>query len=198
MSCGPWPARLLPPWDSPGKNAAVGCHALLQGIFPTQGLNAAGLGQDLLAESCAGEGKPTERKSRCQCLSISLYRSIYCWFLLSKSCPALVTPWTVVPQAPRQESWSEEPYPPPGDLPHPVAEPTSPALQMDSSPLNPLGSPDLCIFDVKGPGKQMRRSGLERVGEGRGGTQLVKSGGGDGAAGGEKDPGVRCASIPSA
>ena len=25
--------------DSPGKNIGVGCHALLQGIFPTQGLN---------------------------------------------------------------------------------------------------------------------------------------------------------------
>ena len=31
--------RLLHPWDSPGKNTGVGCHALLQGIFPTQGLN---------------------------------------------------------------------------------------------------------------------------------------------------------------
>ena len=28
------PARLLCPWDSPGKNTGVGCHALLQGIFP--------------------------------------------------------------------------------------------------------------------------------------------------------------------
>ena len=27
------------PWDSPGKNTRVGCHALLQGIFPTQGSN---------------------------------------------------------------------------------------------------------------------------------------------------------------
>ena len=26
------------PWDSPGKNPAVGGHSLLQGIFPTQGL----------------------------------------------------------------------------------------------------------------------------------------------------------------
>ena len=26
-------------WDSPGKNTGVGCHALLQGIFPTQGSN---------------------------------------------------------------------------------------------------------------------------------------------------------------
>ena len=33
-----WPSRLLCPWDSPGKNNEVDCHALLQGIFPTQGL----------------------------------------------------------------------------------------------------------------------------------------------------------------
>ena len=33
------PTRLLCPWDSPGKHTGVGCHALLQGIFPTQGLN---------------------------------------------------------------------------------------------------------------------------------------------------------------
>ena len=32
-------ARLLCPWDSPGKNTAVGCHFLLQRIFPTQGSN---------------------------------------------------------------------------------------------------------------------------------------------------------------
>ena len=31
--------RLLHPWDSLGKSTRVGCHALLQGIFPTQGLN---------------------------------------------------------------------------------------------------------------------------------------------------------------
>ena len=29
--------RLLHPWDSPGKSTGVGCHALLHGIFPTQG-----------------------------------------------------------------------------------------------------------------------------------------------------------------
>ena len=27
------------PWDSPGMNTGVGCHFLLQGIFPTQGSN---------------------------------------------------------------------------------------------------------------------------------------------------------------
>ena len=33
------PARLLCPWNFPGKNIGVGCHALFQGIFLTQGLN---------------------------------------------------------------------------------------------------------------------------------------------------------------
>ena len=36
---GPQPTRLLHPWDLPGKNTGVGCHFLLQEIFPTQGLN---------------------------------------------------------------------------------------------------------------------------------------------------------------
>ena len=37
----PWTVatRLLRPWDFPGKNIGVGCHFLLQRIFPTQGLN---------------------------------------------------------------------------------------------------------------------------------------------------------------
>ena len=32
-------ARLLRPWNFPGKSTGVGCHFLLQGIFPTQGSN---------------------------------------------------------------------------------------------------------------------------------------------------------------
>ena len=31
--------RFLCPWDFPGKTTRVGCHCLLQEIFPTQGLN---------------------------------------------------------------------------------------------------------------------------------------------------------------
>ena len=33
------PIRLLCPWDFPGKNTGMRCHFLLQGIFPTEGLN---------------------------------------------------------------------------------------------------------------------------------------------------------------
>ena len=37
----PWTLvpRLPCPWDSPGKNTTVGCHSLLQGVFPMQGSN---------------------------------------------------------------------------------------------------------------------------------------------------------------
>ena len=39
----PWtvyPTRLLCLWDFSGRNTGVGCHFLLPGIFPTQGLNS--------------------------------------------------------------------------------------------------------------------------------------------------------------
>ena len=39
QSHGLLPAGLLCPWNSPGKNTEVGCHALLQAIFLTQGSN---------------------------------------------------------------------------------------------------------------------------------------------------------------
>ena len=38
MDCSP-PGSSLCPWDFPGKNTGVGCHFLLQEIFPPQGLN---------------------------------------------------------------------------------------------------------------------------------------------------------------
>ena len=37
------PNRVLYPWDSPGKNIGMGCHSILQGIFPTLGSNLTSL-----------------------------------------------------------------------------------------------------------------------------------------------------------
>ena len=34
-----WTINFFSPWASAGKNTGVGCHGLLPGIFPTQGLN---------------------------------------------------------------------------------------------------------------------------------------------------------------
>ena len=60
--------------------------------------------------------------------------------LVSKSCPTLVTPWTVARQAPLSVEFSKQehqrglPFPSPGDLPDPGIKLGSPALQVDSLP----------------------------------------------------------------
>ena len=82
--------------------------------------------------------------------SILYFNNIYiCVCVLSHfSCARLfATLWTLAFQAPlsmgfsRQEYWSGLPRPPPGDLPNPGIELTSPALQADSWPLSHQGSP---------------------------------------------------------
>ena len=55
------------PWDSPGKNTAVGCHDLLRGIFPTQRSNSHLLPSPALAggfftTSTTWEGQKRGRK----------------------------------------------------------------------------------------------------------------------------------------
>ena len=50
------PARLLGPWGLPCKNTGVGCHFLLQGLFPAQGLNPCLLhGRQILYHSATRE-----------------------------------------------------------------------------------------------------------------------------------------------
>ena len=48
------------PWDSPGKNTGLGCHALFQGIFPTQWLNPCLMSLELAGRffTTALPGKP--------------------------------------------------------------------------------------------------------------------------------------------
>ena len=65
--------------------------------------------------------------------------------LVAKSCPALVTLWTIAREAPpsmgfsRQEYWSGLPFPSPGNLPNPGIKLSSPALLADSLPTEPPG-----------------------------------------------------------
>ena len=44
--------------DSPGKNTGVGCHALLQGIFPNQGLSPSLLHCRWILYSLSHQGSP--------------------------------------------------------------------------------------------------------------------------------------------
>ena len=52
------PTRLLYPWNFPGKNTGVGCHALLQGLFPIQGLNPGLSHCRWILYQLSHEGKP--------------------------------------------------------------------------------------------------------------------------------------------
>ena len=127
------PARLLCPWDSPGKNTGVGGHALLQGIFPTQRSNPGLL-------HCR------------QTLYRLSHREVPWWVivvvLVTQLCLTLCDPMGCSPpgssvhgilQA-RTLEWVL-PFPSPGDLPDPEIEPGSPALKADSSPSEPLALP---------------------------------------------------------
>ena len=67
--------------------------------------------------------------------------------LVAKSCPALVTPWTVPHKAPlsmgspRQEYWSGLPFSSSGNLPNPGIKSGSPALQVNSVLTETPGKP---------------------------------------------------------
>ena len=63
----PCTARLLCPWDSPGKNTGVDYHSLLQGIFLDPGIEPGSLA--LQADSLPSEppGKPGRVSKGCKC-----------------------------------------------------------------------------------------------------------------------------------
>ena len=120
--------------DSPGKNTRLGCHVLLQRIFPTQGLNPY-----LLCLLPWQEGSlPLAPPGKCS----KSFQSI------QASCSVMsdsATPWTGVCRAllsmelSRQEYSSWVPFPPPEGFPDLEIEPRSPALQADSLPFEPPG-----------------------------------------------------------
>ena len=97
----------------------MGCHALLQGIFQTQGSNPCLvrlLHWQAGSLPLAPPGKPA-------------YKEVVVGQLLSRV-RLFATPWTVAhPASPsmgfsRQEYWRRLPFPPPGDLPDPGIKPT--------------------------------------------------------------------------
>ena len=87
---------------------------------------------------------------------ISWYCSSCC-YLVAKSYPTLYDhmdcspPGTSVHGFPRQEYWSELPFPSPGDLPDLRIELAFPALQLSSLPLSHQGSPnqEVVLFKEK-------------------------------------------------
>ena len=117
------------PWHSPGKNTGVGCHFLIQEIFPTQGLNLVFLHCRQILYLLSHQGSPQN------CVSHSVMSD------------SLRPHGTVAHQAPLsmgfsgQEYWSGLPFPSPGDLPNRGIKPRSPALQADALSSEPPGKP---------------------------------------------------------
>ena len=56
----------LYPWDSPGQNTGVGSLSLLQGIFPTQGLNPGLLDCRWILHQLSHKGSPQMYCAICQ------------------------------------------------------------------------------------------------------------------------------------
>ena len=129
----PWiVAHQICPGDFPGKNTGVGCHFLLQGIFPIQGLNLGLLHWQVHSLRLSHQGSPS------LCVKVKV-KSLSRVRLFE-------TPRAVVYQAPpsvgfsRQEYCSGVPFPSPRDLLNPGIEPRSPAWQADALSSEPPGN----------------------------------------------------------
>ena len=102
-SLRPQPTGLLCPWEfwgsclpCPGKKTGVGCHALLQRIFPTQGLNLSLLHcRQILYHWAAREVSLSVfvliglNKIMCASMALAHHRLVDCWrrlFSAAKSC----------------------------------------------------------------------------------------------------------------
>ena len=128
------PARLLWPWDSPGKNTGVCCHFLLQRM-------------KVKSESEVSQSCPTLNDPMDCSLPGSSIHGIF---------QARVLPWVAIAFShqdsmsmlfPRQEYWSGLPFPSARNIPDPGIEPTSPAWEASPAwlvaalPLSHLGKP---------------------------------------------------------
>ena len=90
--CGLQSARFLCPWDSPGKNTRVGCHALLQAIFSTQVQNLCLLNLCIVGRCITAEpsGKP-------HWLLIAILTPTSGLLIVSKAHPLLSSVWNAPP-----------------------------------------------------------------------------------------------------
>ena len=79
---GPWPTRLLCPWDSAGKNTGVGCHFLLQEMLLTQRSDPRLLHRQASSLPLSHQGNPLCHESPAKFIPLWMY-----WL------HAAVSPW---------------------------------------------------------------------------------------------------------
>ena len=72
LGCTPWTLS-----NCPGKNTGVGRHSLLQGIFPTQGLNLGLLHCKQIVYHLGHEGSPGDQRKPTQHISFFFFLTFY-------------------------------------------------------------------------------------------------------------------------
>ena len=128
------PTRLLRPWDFPGKSTRVGCHFLLQGIFPTQGSNPGLPHCRPMLYHLSHQGSPRILKWVAYPFSVGCSR------------PRNQTGVSSIADRKAQEYWSGQPIPSPRDLHDPGIELGFLALSADSLLLSHQGGPYIYIY----------------------------------------------------
>ena len=95
-----------------------------------------------VASNCNLERHPKSEPPNCDAPKFRSHRKHVCMLSYVQ---LFVTPWSIARQTPlslgfsRQGDWSGWPCPPPGNLPDPGMEPTSPALAGGFFPAEPPG-----------------------------------------------------------
>ena len=147
------PHGLYSPLNSPGQNTGVGSLCLLQGIFPTQGLNPGLPHCRWILYHLSHKGSPIFSGS---ILLMVVYNLIYWQVLYYLKVKVLVIQMYLTLLDPidcspsgssvhgilqaRILEWVKLPFPSPGDLPDPGIEARSPTLQADTLPSEPPGN----------------------------------------------------------
>ena len=135
-------------WDSPGQNTGVGSHALLQGIFPTQGSTPGLLHCRRILYQLSYKG----------CMYFEINKAVFSVCSVAQLCPALCNPTDCslpdssvhgILQA-RILEWVA--FLPPGDLPNVGSKPVSsvpPALAGEFFATEPLGMKSILEFQFQ-------------------------------------------------
>ena len=116
--------------DSPDMNTGVGCHAILEGVFPTQGSNPGLPHCRQIVYHLNHQGSPRIQKWVAYAFSRESLQ-LRDWTQVSHIAGRLFTSWAI---REAQEYWSGYPIPSPADLHDPGIKLGSPAPEVDSLP----------------------------------------------------------------
>ena len=87
--------------DSPGKNTGVGCHALIQGIFPSQGSNSGLPHSRRILNHLSHQGSHWGRMDTC----ISMGEPLHC---LPETITTLLVDYTLIPNESKKKKKNRE------------------------------------------------------------------------------------------